>query len=48
LKEIAEVNGRHIHLTPGAGPTVQEAQNGYHIIPTEVVERYAEQLKRVK
>ncbi len=46
--EIAEVDGQHIQLTPGAAPMVLEPQNGYHVIPAEVVARYAEGLKGAK
>lgn len=39
--EIAEVDGQHIHLELTGEPTLFEPQNGYHIIPADVVAEYA-------
>jgi hypothetical protein len=39
--EIVEVDGHHIHLEPTAEKAVLKPQNGYHIIPPEIVAAYA-------
>jgi hypothetical protein len=39
--EIVEVDGQHIHLEPTEERAAIEPQNGYHIIPPEVVATYA-------
>jgi hypothetical protein len=39
--EIAEVDGQHIHLEPTPERVVLDPQNGYHIIPPEVLAAYA-------
>jgi hypothetical protein len=39
--EIVEVDGQHIHLEPTPERVVLEPQNGYHIIPPEVLAAYA-------
>jgi hypothetical protein len=39
--EIAEVDGQHIHLEPTSERVALEPQNGYHIIPPEVLKAYA-------
>jgi hypothetical protein len=44
--EITEVDGRHIHLEPTAERPVFDPQNGYHIIPPDVVAAYAARLGR--
>jgi len=38
--EISEVDGRHIHLAPGAAPAAMEPHNGYHVIPPAIVAAY--------
>lgn len=38
--EITEVDGRHIHLEPTPEVAVLEPKNGYHVIPSEVVDAY--------
>jgi hypothetical protein len=39
--EIAEVDGHHIHLEPTQETQPFAPSNGYHIVPPEVVVRYA-------
>jgi Domain of Unknown Function (DUF1543) len=39
--EIAEVDGHHIHLEPTSDRPAFEPQNGYHVIPPEILEAYA-------
>jgi hypothetical protein len=39
--EIAEVDGQHIHLEPTPERITLDPQNGYHIIPPEVLAAYA-------
>ncbi|HEX3798744.1 MAG TPA: DUF1543 domain-containing protein [Verrucomicrobiae bacterium] len=41
--EIAEVSGLHIQLEPTSEAAVLNPQNGYHIIPPEIVATYAKQ-----
>jgi hypothetical protein len=38
---IAEVDGQHIHLEPTMEKRPFEPQNGYHVIPREIVSAYA-------
>lgn len=40
--EIAEVNGLQIHLEPTSESATLDPQNGYHVIPREIVAAYAE------
>jgi hypothetical protein len=40
--EIAEVDGQHIHLEPTSERMPFDPQNGYHIIPPEIVAARAE------
>jgi hypothetical protein len=42
--EIAEVDGQHVHLEPTSETAAFEPQNGYHIIPPEVVAAYKERM----
>ena len=39
--EIVEVDGLHIHLEPASEKLILDPQNGYHIIPPEIVAAYA-------
>jgi hypothetical protein len=39
--EIVEVDGQHIHLEPTSDTVPFDPQNGYHIIPPQVVAAYA-------
>jgi len=43
--EIVEVDGQHVHLEPTSENVILEPQNGYHIIPPEIVARYAARRK---
>jgi hypothetical protein len=43
--EIAEVDGQHVHLEAARGTAPWEPNNGYHIIPPEIVAAYATRLK---
>jgi len=43
--EISEVDGQHVHLEPGADTAPLKPNNGYHIIPAEVVAAYARGMK---
>lgn len=43
--EVNEVDGQHIHLEPTNEPPHLEPQNGYHIIPREIVAAYAARKK---
>jgi hypothetical protein len=38
--EISEVDGLHVHLESASEPATFEPQNGYHIIPPEIVAAY--------
>ncbi|HEX4350038.1 MAG TPA: DUF1543 domain-containing protein [Verrucomicrobiae bacterium] len=44
--EISEVDGQHVHLEPTAETAAFEPQNGYHIIPPEIVAAYKERAGR--
>lgn len=39
--EIAEVDGLHVHLETTSDTEIFDPQNGYHIIPKEIVATYA-------
>lgn len=43
--EIAEVDGLHVHLEPTSEAAMLDPQNGYHIIPAEVIAAYAKRRK---
>ena len=43
--EIAEVDGQHVHLEFTSEKQAFEPQNGYHIIPAEVLAAYKERIK---
>jgi hypothetical protein len=43
--EIAEVDGRHIHLEPTLETIPFDPHNGYHIIPPEIVAAYGARTK---
>jgi hypothetical protein len=45
--EISEVDGQHVHLEPTSEPATFEPQNGYHIIPPEIVAAYKERVGRM-
>jgi Domain of Unknown Function (DUF1543) len=45
--EIAEVDGQHVHLEATSETATFEPQNGYHIIPPEVMAAYAARVNRI-
>jgi hypothetical protein len=40
-RKIAEVDGQHIDLEPTMEKNTFDPQNGYHIIPQDIVSAYA-------
>jgi hypothetical protein len=44
--EISEVDGLHVHLEPASETASFDPQNGYHIIPPEVMAAYAARVNR--
>jgi hypothetical protein len=46
--EIAEVNGLHVHLESTSDASVLDPQNGYHVIPAEIVGAYAKRRELVR